>query len=129
MQGAYILSDSKGTPDVILMGTGSELGLCVEAAQELTGQGIKPRVVSMPCWELFEQQPESYREKVLPASVTARVAVEAGIQQGWEKYLGNIGKFVGMTGFGASAPFEELYEHFGITTQAVVAAAIELVKK
>ncbi len=129
MQGAYILLDSAGTPDVILMGTGSELGLCIEAAEQLSGQGIQARVVSMPCWELFEQQPESYRDTVLPTKVTARVAVEAGIKQGWERYLGNSGKFVGMSGFGASAPFEELYEHFGITTQAVVAAAIELVKK
>lgn len=129
MKGAYVLLDSAGTPDVILMGTGSELGLCVEAAEQLTQQGIQTRIVSMPCWKLFDAQPDSYREDVLPSAVTARVAVEAGIKQGWEKYLGKTGKFIGMTGFGASAPFEELYQHFGITTQAVVAAAIELVKK
>jgi len=83
-------------------------------------------VVSMPCWELFEEQDRAYREQVLPAGVVARVAVEAGIRQGWDRYLGSEGRFVGMTGFGASAPADELYEHFGITDENVVKEAREL---
>lgn len=126
LKGGYVLLDSDGTPDVILMGTGSELGLCVEAAGELTAKGNKVRIVSMPCWELFEQQPESYRQEVLPTAVSARVAIEAGIKQGWERYLGDKGIFIGMNSFGASAPFETLYENFGITSQAVVAAAEQI---
>ena len=110
-------------PQVLLIGTGSELSLCVEAHRELTSAGIAARVVSLPCWELFEEQDTAYRESVLPDSVTARVAVEAGIRQGWDRYLGGKGLFVGMNSFGASGKAEELYAHFGITTQAVVDAA------
>jgi transketolase len=123
LRGAYVLSDSQGTPDVILIGTGTELPICVSAAETLATQGVKVRVVSMPSWELFEQQDDAYRASVLPETVSARVACEAGIRQGWDRYLGARGAFVGMKSFGASAPFEQLYEHFGITPAAVVAAA------
>ncbi|MEM7455644.1 MAG: transketolase [Planctomycetota bacterium] len=123
MKGAYIVQDCDGTPDVILMGSGSELTLCMEAAETLTSQGRKVRVVSMFCMELFDEQDEAYRNQVLPAEVTKRVGVEAGLETGWWKYLGASGSFIGMTGFGASAPYKTLYEHFGITADAVVAAA------
>jgi transketolase len=123
MRGAYVLSDCAGTPEVILIGTGTELPICVAAAEQLSADGKRVRVVSMPSWELFEQQDDAYRAHVLPESVTARVACEAGIQQGWERYLGFKGAFVGMKSFGASAPFEQLYEYFGITSAAVVEAA------
>ncbi len=122
-RGGYILWDSEKAPQVILIGTGSEVHLCLEAAEQLSQKRVRVRVVSMPSWELFEMQDKSYRDQVLPISVTARVAVEAGIRQGWDRYIGTSGAFIGMHSFGASAPFEKLYEHFGMTTQAVVAAA------
>jgi transketolase len=123
-KGAYVLGDAEGgKPEVILMATGSELSLAVEAFEKLKAEGIKARVVSMPSWELFEMQDEQYRSSVLPRDVTARVAVEAAAKFGWERYLGCDGRFVGMTGFGASAPAGALYKYFGITTDAVVAAA------
>ena len=122
-KGGYILSDCQGTPDVILMGSGSELGLCVEAAETLTAEGKKVRVVSMPCMDIFEQQDEAYQLEVLPPGVTHRVAVEAGIRMCWDRWIGLQGKFVGMTGFGASGPYDQVYEHFGINAAAVVAAA------
>ena len=123
-QGGYVLADAPdGKPDVILIGTGSETSLCVEACERLSAEGIKARAVSMPCWELFDAQPAEYRNSVLPPDVTARVAVEAGVEQGWHKYIGCSGRFVGMKGFGASAPFKHLYEHFGITVDHVVAEA------
>jgi transketolase len=108
-------------PDVILMGTGSEVEYCLKAAKLLAAAGTKARVVSLPCWELFDDQSAEYRESVLPAAVTRRVAVEAGIKMGWERYLGAGGAFVGMDSFGASAPAELLYEHFGITAEGIVA--------
>lgn len=123
LRGGYIIADTAGKPDAILIGTGSELQLCLDAATELGKAGIKARVVSLPCWELFDEQPAEYREQVLPSSVKNRVAVEAGLKMGWEKYLGVEGKFIGMKGFGASAPDSVLYEHFGITSKAVVDAA------
>jgi transketolase len=123
-RGGYVLLDPpQGQPSVVLMGTGSELSLCVDAYQQLAAAGIPARVVSLPCWELFDEQEQAYRDSVLPPAITARVAVEAGIQQGWDKYLGFGGRFVGMTSFGASAPFEQLYKHFGITAEHVVAQA------
>lgn len=122
-KGGYVLLDCQGTPDVILLGTGSEVTICLEAAAKLTGDGIKVRVVSMPCWLWFDDQDQAYRDSVLPPSVTARVAVEAGIRQGWDRYIGWNGRFVGMSSFGASAPFEELYAHFGITAENVAAEA------
>ena len=123
-QGAYILADApNGKPAVILIGTGSELSLCVAAYEKLTSEGVAARVVSMPSWELFEQQPQEYRDRVLPPDVTKRVAVEAGVKQGWERYIGRCGQFVGMCGFGASAPAGVLMKHFGFTVDNVVAAA------
>ncbi len=123
-RGGYILADAAdGLPEVILIGTGSELAIGVEAYERLVAEGKKPRLVSLPSFELFEQQDAAYREKVLPSAVTARVAVEAGIAQGWGPYLGGTGAFIGMHSFGASGPYEQLYEHFGITVERVVAAA------
>jgi transketolase len=123
-KGAYVLLDTAGgRPEVILIGTGSELSLCVAAHEKLAAEGIRARVVSMPSCELFDKQERTYRDTVLPPSVTARVAVEAGIRQSWDKYLGASGRFVGMTGFGASGPYQQLYQKFGITTEQVVAEA------
>ncbi|MEX2186110.1 MAG: transketolase [Pirellulales bacterium] len=123
-RGGYTLLDAPGgKPDVILIGTGSELSLAVAAGEQLATDGVKVRVVSLPCWELFDEQDAAYRESVLPPSVTARVAVEAGIEQGWHKYLGDRGRFVGMTSFGASSPAGELYKHFGITAEHIVEQA------
>jgi len=123
-RGGYVLADAPdGKPDLLLIGTGSELSLCVDAQKRLAAEGIKARVVSMPCWELFDAQPAEYRHSVLPPEVTGRVAVEAGIEQGWGKYIGISGRFVGMRTFGASAPFKRLYEHFGITRENIVAQA------
>ena len=123
-RGGYVLVDpEEGAPEVILMGTGSEVSICLAARQQLQADGIAARIVSLPCFELFDQQDASYRQEVLPESVQARVAVEAGIRQGWEGYLGNNGRFVGMTSFGASAPGNQLYDHFGITAERVVEEA------
>ena len=123
-RGAYVLADTpEGKPDVILIGTGSEVALCLEAYECLAGEGVKARVVSMPCWELFDDQPAEYREYVLPPEVTARVGVEMGVEQGWQKYLGRCGRFVGMRSFGASAPASVLAKHFGFTAQNIVAQA------
>lgn len=123
-RGGYVLLDApSGRADVILIGTGSELALCVQAHEKLVAENIQARVVSLPCWELFDEQDAAYRASVLPPSVTARVAVEAGIRQGWDRYIGSGGRFVGMTGFGASGPFKQLYERFGITTARVVEEA------
>jgi len=122
-QGAYILADSDGTPDVILMGTGSEVQLCVGAYEQLKAEGIKARVVSMPCCELFERQPDEYRASVLPPNVRARVAVEAGSTLGWRGYVGLDGRIVARREFGASAPLKELLKQFGFTVENVVAQA------
>lgn len=122
-KGGYVLVDCDGTPDVILMGSGSELGLCTQAAETLTKEGQKVRVVSMPCMGLFEDQSQAYRDEVLPPEVTNRVAVEAGIRMSWDRWIGSQGKFVGMSGYGASGPFDQVYKHFGITAEAVVEAA------
>src|SRR6202040_524400 len=123
-KGAYVLVDAEGgKPDVILMGTGSEVRLCVEAYEKLKVEGIKARVVSMPSWEIFEQQDAAYKESVLPSSVTARVSVEMAATFGWERYVGLKGKKVGMHSFGASAPLKDLLKYFGFTVDAVVAEA------
>jgi transketolase len=122
-KGAYILIDSQGQPDCILIGTGSELILCIQAAEKLREFGIAARVVSMPCQELFDQQPADYRSTVLPESCTVRVACEAGVRQGWDRYIGNNGYFVGMNSFGASAPGSALYKHFKITADQIVSFA------
>ena len=123
-KGAYILADAPGgKPDVILMGTGSEVSLCLEAYEKLKAEGIPARVVSMPSWEIFEQQDAAYKESVLPSSVTARVSVEMAATFGWERYVGLKGKKIGMHRFGASAPLKDLLKFFGFTADAVVAEA------
>ena len=128
-RGGYILKEATGGghPDCILIGTGSEVHSCLTAAETLEAAGIKTRVVSLPCWDLFAAQAASYREQVLPAAVTNRVACEAACGFGWERWLGERGRFIGMEGFGASAPAQQLFEHFGITAEAVAAAARDLV--
>ena len=129
-KGAYILADAAdGKPDVILIGTGSEVSLCVSAYEKLTAEGAKVRVVSMPSWELFEHQPQAYRESVLPPSVTARVAVEQASTFGWERYVGLTGAVIGMKTFGASAPLKDLLTKFGFTPDGVVAAAKQQLAK
>ena len=126
-RGGYILADAgKGKPDVILMSTGSEVQLVVAAHEQLVAAGVKSRVVSMPSFELFDEQPTAYRDQVLPPAVTARVACEAGIRQCWDKYLGPQGAFVGLDTYGASAPYQEIYKHRGLTAESIVAAARKL---
>jgi transketolase len=123
-KGAYILADAPGgKPQVILMGTGSEVSLCVEAYEKLKEEGIQARVVSMPSWDIFEQQDAAYKESVLPSSVTARVSVEMAATLGWERYVGLKGRKVGMHSFGASAPLKDLLKFFGFTVDVVVAEA------
>jgi transketolase len=124
-RGAYILvDDPDGQPDVILIGTGSEVSLCLSAYERLKINGIKARVVSMPSWELFERQEASYRDHVLPPALTARVAVEQATTFGWAHYIGTTGSVIGMTTFGASAPLKVLQKEFGFTTERVVEAAM-----
>ncbi|QBX68913.1 transketolase [Serratia quinivorans] len=127
-RGGYVLKDCAGMPDVILIATGSEVGITVEAADQLTAAGRKVRVVSMPSTDAFDKQDAAYRESVLPAAVTARVAVEAGIADYWYKYVGLNGAIVGMTTFGESAPAEQLFKEFGFTVDNVVAKAQALLK-
>lgn len=122
-RGGYILSDCEGSPTVILIGTGTELYLCLDAQKKLTAEGVPTRVVSMPCQELFDDQLPEYRESVLPESCGIRIACEAGIRQGWDKYIGAGGHFVGMSSFGASGPYNKLYEHFKITADQIVSCA------
>ncbi|WP_295933785.1 transketolase [uncultured Xanthomonas sp.] len=123
-RGGYVLADAEGgTPDVILIGTGSEVGLAVEAKQALDAAGLKTRVVSMPCTDVFDRQDAAYRESVLPSAVRKRVAVEAGVTAFWRAYVGLDGAVVGIDSFGASAPANVLYKHFQITAEHVVAAA------
>lgn len=122
-KGAYTLVDSEGTPDLILIGTGSELNLCVTAAEKLTAEGTKVRVVSMPSWELFAEQDAAYQESVLPKAVTKRVSVEAGVSFGWHKYVGTEGATVSIDRFGASAPGGICMEKFGFTVDNVIATA------
>ncbi len=124
--GAYILADAPdGKPQVILIGTGGELSLVVEAHEKLVAKGIRSRVVSMPSWDIFSKQPLEYRNSVLPPEVKARVAVEQGATFGWERYVGESGRVIGMTTFGASAPYKDLQKHFGFDVDHVVAAALE----
>ena len=125
-RGAYVLVEaSKETPDVILLATGSEVQLAVEAAKQLEAEGTATRVVSAPCLEWFDEQDDAYRESVLPSAVRARVSVEAALAMPWYKYTGTFGRNVSLEHFGASAPAGELFEKFGITTEAVVNAAHE----
>jgi transketolase len=123
-RGAYVLAGDED-PDVILIASGSEIGLAIEAFEQLTAEGVRARIVSMPSWALFERQSDDYRESVLPASVTARVAIEQASTFGWERYVGADGAIVGMSTFGASAPLTQLQTKFGFTPDAVVAAALD----
>jgi transketolase len=129
-KGAYILADAKGgAPQVILIGTGSEVSLCLQAYEQLTTEGIRARVVSMPSWELFEKQDQAYRGSVLPPAVTARISVEQASTFGWARHVGAEGHSIGMTTFGASAPLKELQKKFGFTPEQVVQTARELVSR
>ena len=127
--GAYILSDSDGTPDVILIATGSEVSLALTAQATLKEQGVNARVVSAPCLEWFEQSSAAYRESVLPTSVKARVSVEAGVPQGWREYVGDAGEIISINHFGASASAGTLFKEYGFTPEAVVTAALSSIKK
>jgi len=127
-RGAYIVRDVD-QPGVILIATGSEVQLALAAQEILAAQKIKARVVSMPCWKLFDEQPTEYREAVLPPSVRARVAVEAGATLAWGRYVGLDGAIVGLDRFGASAPYQVLYEEFGITAAAVAEAGRRVLGK
>jgi transketolase len=121
-KGAYILAGAD-SPDVLLLASGSEVSIALQAAEKLAGEGIKAQIVSMPCWELFEKQSKEYQNKVLPPDVKARVGIEAGVEMGWHKWLGEKGVFIGMSTFGASAPWKVCFEKFGITADKVVEAA------
>ncbi len=128
-KGAYVLADAEnGNPEVLLLASGSEVSLCVQAYEELKGQGIRARVVSMPSWGLFEQQSREYRNSVLPPEVTARVSVEQATTFGWSKYVGSSGTSLGIDTYGASAPYKDLLQHFGFTVDRVVAAAKQQVE-
>jgi transketolase len=123
-KGAYILSEPAGAPDVILIGTGSEVGLCMKAAQQLESCDVKARVVSMPSWNLFEAQEEAYRESVLPKALKKRVTVEAASPYGWCRWAGDEGTIIGINQFGASGPGDQVMKHFGFTTEHVTASAL-----
>lgn len=129
-KGGYVLLDAEGgKPDVILIGTGTELQHCVAAAEKLKAEGIKVRVVSLPSFELFERQDAAYRDSVLPPSATARVSVEMASTFGWDRYVGSKGKSIGMHSFGASAPLKDLLKKFGFEVDNVVAAAKQVLGK
>jgi transketolase len=129
-KGAYVLADAPGgKPDVILMGSGSEVQFCIAAYETLKAEGIKARVVSMPSWDLFEHQDQDYREEVLPPDVKARVAVEQASTFGWSQYVGMHGVVIGMHTFGASAPLKELQKKFGFSPDKVVEAAREAIAR
>jgi transketolase len=129
-QGAYVLSDPpSGKPELILIATGSEVGLMVEAADRLQGQGIAVRCVSMPSWELFEALPKAQRDQVLLPEVTARLAIEAGVSQGWDRYIGPHGDMLGVERFGASAPGEIVMREYGFTVDNVCTRALALLGK
>jgi transketolase len=129
LRGAYILADSKkGAPKLLILATGSEVHIALAAYEKLVAQGVAVRLVSFPSWEVFEGQDASYRNDVLPPSITKRVAVEAGVPYGWERYVGSEGKIVSIDHFGASAPGNVVMEKFGFTMEAVLEAAKELLK-
>jgi transketolase len=127
-RGAYVTHEPATTPRAILMATGSEVGVAMTAAAELESAGVPTRVVSMPSWELFAAQPKSYRDQVLPPSITVRVAIEAASPFGWERWVGDAGRVIAMRSFGASAPAERLFIEFGITPAAATAAVRDLLK-
>ncbi len=123
LQGGYILAESGDQPQVILLASGSEVGIAYQAFAVLTAEGIATRLISLPCWELFEAQSAEYRESVLPAACRARVSIEAGVTTGWQRYIGNEGIAIGVDDFGASAPYQTIYREYGLTSQAVSSAA------
>jgi transketolase len=126
-KGGYILADAPGgKPEILLLATGSEVALASEAYEKLTAEGVRARLVSMPSWELFEEQPQQYRDNVIPPEVTARISVEQGSTMGWALYHGSKGRAIGMKTFGASAPLKELQKKFGFTPENVLVAAREL---
>jgi transketolase len=127
-RGAYILYDSKDTPDIILIATGSEVALAMSGVKTLTNEGINVRVVSMPSTDVFDKQDELYRESILPSSITARVAIEAGVTDAWWRYVGSHGRVIGLDEFGESAPAEELFEYFGFTTENLLTVAKDALK-
>jgi transketolase len=128
-RGAYILAESSGVSHALMIATGSEVSLALEARELLAEQGVGVRVVSMPSWELFDAQPASYRDSVLPPQVTTRLAIEAGVTMGWSKYIGPTGSVIGLDRFGASAPYQVLMEKFGFTAEAVAERMLRLLKK
>ena len=127
-KGAYVIWEASPMPDVLFIATGSEVSLCIEAAKRLAEIGRNARVVSMPCWELFEKQPLAYRESVIPSTCRRRVIVEAAVPFGWERYAGdtNTTRYVAMEGYGTSGPYKVLAEHFGFTAANVLAKAREI---
>jgi transketolase len=126
-RGAYVLADAAGgAPELIVIASGSELAIAFKAYEQLQAEGLRIRLVSMPCWELFEDQPESYREQVFPAHCRARIAIEAGSPFGWERYVGQSGRVLGINSFGASAPAAKLYEKFQLTASAICRVAHEM---
>jgi transketolase len=127
-RGAYVLNPGI-KPDVLLLATGSEIYLCLQASEQLSKEGIQARVVSMPSWELFDRQDQAYRDSVLPPNVTARVSVEMATTFGWSRYVGMSGNSIGMHTFGASAPLKDLQKHFGFTVENIVAAAKQQLHK
>ena len=128
-KGAYVIKDCNSDPQLILMATGSEVSITLEAADKLNDMGIKTRVVSFPSWELFEMQSEDYKEEVLPSKVKARVSVETGVAQGWDKYIGNYGESISIDKFGASAPYKILFEKYGFSVENIVKTSEQLLKK
>ena len=129
MKGGYILDDCDGMPDVLLIGSGSEVELCVKAKAALAEKGVNARVVSMPCMEEFEKQTEAYKRLVLPPKTKARVCVEAASPYSWYQYAGDCGEIIGMSTFGASAPAGKLFPHFGFTVENVVEKALASIEK
>lgn len=129
-RGAYILADfGESTPDLILMATGSEVSLMVEAGERLRSLGKKVRLVSFPSWELFSQQDQDYQDTVFPPSVTARISVEAGVTLGWERWVGSSGRSIGVDMYGSSAPYQTIYQNYGLTVENIVMQSLELIGK
>lgn len=128
-KGAYIIKNCSGKPDLILIATGSEVEIAIDSAEKLELDGIKTRVVSMPSWELFDEQSDDYKDSILPRSVKKRISIEAGVGLGWQKYVGDEGKIISIEGFGISAPYTQIYEHFGITAENIIKESKNLLSR
>lgn len=129
-RGAYVLADlGSKKPEIILMASGSEVSLIVEAGMQLAEKGFGVRLVSFPSWELFEKQTTTYKDNVFPKAIVKRIAVEAGVRQGWDRWIGEQGEFIGMIGYGASAPYKTIFERLGITSEAIVTSALKMLKR